>query len=381
MQSVCAKFQGIDTITYSEEEIGVQGNWIKKREWMLQAQELLVEMDSFLTDLQEYDATFYQKKYDEIDKDLNAFYEKIGVGSAAVEELLTDVETDLMAKLNKELEVIKDPTTRERDTEQKAFEVDRDIQRAKASVDQLKADMKLVADFDKAINSRRTKVQEQIMTAQQARQDAENLFDKMTYIIDDTKARAAFYQVKGVYEQLQAMVLFVKTDLSQDTETVIGKTREQIAHTQQEISQLEEQGAVILNRAQIMEELKTKAEEVKEVIPEQKAQPKPERKPQVTTFQNWWSNICFFGIAVLDSVQDLWSRIIGLFTPQPKVIAQKNETNQKTAEIPKPEQLPAPGAKPPETATVPTAVKPVPAKPEKNKEEPTHAEATNIAPV
>lgn len=375
MPSVCAKFQGIDTVTYSEEEIGVQGNWIKKREWMLQAQELLVEMDSFLTDLQEYDATFYQKKYDEIDTELNSFYEKIGVGSSAVETLISEVEKDLMAKLNASLEAIKDPTARQRDAEQKAFEVEREIQRAKASIDQLKADMNLVADFDKAINARRNKVQEQIVAAQQARQDAENLFDKMTYIIDDTKARTAFYQVKGVYEQLQAMVLFVKTDLSQDTETVLSKTREQIARTQQQISQLEEQGAIIINRAQVMEELKTKAEQVQEVIPESKPQPKPERKPRATTFQNWWSNICFLGIAVIDTIKDVWSQIIGLFTPQPKKIEQKISENLKPE---KSSTLAAPSS---QGESVEITEKTAPEKPEEPKTTPVNLETTDGAPA
>ncbi|MBL4587797.1 hypothetical protein JKY79_00450 [Candidatus Babeliales bacterium] len=247
--------QGLDT--------GLYGNWVKKHEWQRLSEKLLVEMDTVYADLEKYDVEKFQPKYAEIDQKFNDFYKKIGVSKSSVGALLQEVKEDLVEKLQKSLQADDDINDQRIDSEQKAFQLDRDIKKAEFDIKQIEVDMQLVERFDQEINARQSYVQEILTMGQNKRTEGIQVFEELKLMLDDRKAREKYYFIKGSVDHLIELSAFYLNTFLVETNDIIQKSVQHMQQIEASIRQLEEKGAVINNRSVVLQELKIKEAEEK----------------------------------------------------------------------------------------------------------------------
>jgi hypothetical protein len=242
-------------------QVGLYGNWVKKREWQNLAEQHLAEIDDVIVAMETYNIEKYQPKYDLSDKQCNDFYRKIGVSSEAVSSLLDEVYQEMLDKLQKSLDTIKDPDQTRLDAEQKTFQLERDIKRLDIEMQQLKLDIQLVEDFDKNITARRNQVETFLSMAQGKKTESYKLFQELKQLLDDKKAREKYYMIKGSLDQLKSLQTFFTTIFFNESDELIKNAAQQMQQVENAIKQLEEKGAVINDRAKVLEQLKIKAHE------------------------------------------------------------------------------------------------------------------------
>jgi hypothetical protein len=290
------------------------GNWIKNKEWEGRADEVLADIDELYAQMEEYDALHFKKIYVEIDKKLNLFYKNIGTSQGAINLLIEEATKDLKALLKKSLDEIKNPDEKRIDAEQKAFEFERDMQKTEIELQQLKVDVQLVSDFDKALQSFQVKTEEYLQMAQQKRNEAGRLCEKMKNLKNDQRSREQYYQVRGMYDQMNDLVQFFKGTLSQETDGLISKIDAHVNQVEQSIKALEAKGAVINNRVTVLEQLKVselakvEAEEAQKERDREKAKKnvfvEKRKKSFVEKIANYWSLISFVANDLYQSFVD-----------------------------------------------------------------------------
>ena len=93
----------MDTTTQLPEQIGIQGNWVKKKKWLIAAQEVSNEAQNLLLQLENLRKTFNQN-YDAIDKQLDDFYQNNGIEQGGIKELFSSIHRYLEKKRKEKVE-------------------------------------------------------------------------------------------------------------------------------------------------------------------------------------------------------------------------------------------------------------------------------------
>ncbi|KKQ49300.1 MAG: Ribonuclease Y [candidate division TM6 bacterium GW2011_GWF2_38_10] len=254
---------GSQTIALPDEKIGIQGNWMKKKDWLLRSNEVFDALQASVNNLQTVRQD-YQKKYHAIDKEFDAFYKKASLEQGKIQELFAGLERYLEKK-KKEKE---DEYTQENQTPEQEELANREyllkvellndeIKKNREELEQLKLDLQSIEDLDKSIIARLERFDEQFEKAHdlydQAEQDIEQLWD----IIDDSLAREIYYKLKNnITLHIEAITGYLQEDLAKDLDSVIETARSQIKKTEEEIKALEEKGFIVKDRSRRIEEIK-----------------------------------------------------------------------------------------------------------------------------
>jgi hypothetical protein len=252
---------GAETVSFPETEIGIQGNWVKKREWLKESGKIINEVESLVTNVEQTRKTF-QDKFISVDGQLDNFYKQEGVGRGKIQALFNDLEKYLEKKRKKEIEILRQQDKQRGVTGEYEIKLDLledDIRNRKMELEQLKLDMKSIEDLDKSLSERLKKLDEQINVAQEEAIKARKLNNKIWYIIDDKKARLAYYELKGnILERIRAIQNYVQQDLLNDFNNVMGVITTQINKVKDGIKNLEDKGLIIRDRAQRVEDIRLK---------------------------------------------------------------------------------------------------------------------------
>lgn len=253
--------QGPETVAISEEKVGIQGNWMKKKEWLIKSNEAFDEIQTLAFEIQGTRKTF-NEKYHTIDDEFDTFYKSLSLDQGKLQELFESLERYLEKKKKKRLEELS--TTNKEDVSEKDYllKVDllnAEIKQHKEELEQLKLDLKSIDDVDKSIVERLKKVDEQLAQAKDLYDKAKSSIEDLWNIIDDKKARVIYYELKGATtEKLKGIASYLKEDLSRDFDTVIETAKSQMTKTKEAIQRLEQNGFFIKNRSQRIEQLKLK---------------------------------------------------------------------------------------------------------------------------
>jgi DNA repair exonuclease SbcCD ATPase subunit len=253
--------QGPETMDFPEEKVGVQGNWVKKKEWLLKSNEVNSEIQDLAIDT-ESARKIFGEKYAVVDQTLDTFYKELGFQQGKIQELFDNISRYLEKKRKKEIEALgpqsKDETA-DKDINLKIDLLEQKINSYRTELEQLKLDMKSVEDLDKSVSDRMKRLDEQIASTLDESTRAKSMINDLWNIIDDKKARAIYYELKGsTLEKLKAINSYLKEDLVRDFDTVTETIKTHIAKTQEAIKKLEEKGFFIKNRAERVRELKVK---------------------------------------------------------------------------------------------------------------------------
>lgn len=252
---------GADTMSASEEKIGVQGNWVKKKDWVIKLNEANAEIQDLAVTISGHRKTFNNKFYT-ADGMLESFYKDLGQQQGKIAELFDNATRYLDKKKKKDIAQL---TTQNDIQEQgqkreqliKIEVVEQRINVLKNELEQLKLDMKSIEELGNSMDDRMKKVDEAIKMAIDEAASAQITTDESWQIIDDKKVRLKYYELHGrSLEKLKTIDGYLRNDLSKDFDDVINTIKTQIEKIQTSIKQLEEKGLIIKNRAHRIEELK-----------------------------------------------------------------------------------------------------------------------------
>jgi hypothetical protein len=283
---------GPETVELSADKIGLQGNWVKKREWLKEAQQVNHEIQELVVGIQKSRKTFYDR-FTSIDGELDTFYKEESFEQGKIQGLFVDLENYLEKKRKKELAALR-TTHGERgitgEYEIKLDIIEEDIKSRKTELEQLKLDMKSIEDLDKSIADRLKKLDEQINVALEESAKARKLSNEIWRIIDDKKARALYYDLKGaVLEKAKTIQDYIQTDLSNDFDNVINIIRTQISKVKEGIEILENKGLIVRDRTHRLEQIRLK--ELEEAAPTEQVEVKSEIKEEEIVEPSWFQKL------------------------------------------------------------------------------------------
>lgn len=256
--------QGPETIALAEDKVGTQGNWMKKKEWLVKSNEAFDEIQNIVLEIQGQRKLF-NEKYHAIDEEFDNFNKDLNLDQGKVEEAFESLYRYLEKKKKKELEALSSASNKENVEEsiaernylQKVEALETKIKHHKEDLEQLKLDLKSIDDLDKSTVERIKRVDEQIAQAKDLFDKAKVSLDELWNIIDDKKARAIYYDLKnGTTENVKSILAYLKEDLMRDFDSVIETSHAQMAKAQEAIKKMEGEGLIIKNRSQRIEKLK-----------------------------------------------------------------------------------------------------------------------------
>ncbi len=307
---------GADTEGYLEKEIGSQGNWVKKREWLKEAQKINDEIQDLVVVVQELRKSFFDK-YSTIDNELDTFYKQEGFEQGKVQTLFDDLEKYLDKKRKKEMEVLKVRDQERGITGEYEIKLDMledEVKSQRTDLDQLKLDIKSISELDKSLDERLKKLDEQINVALEESAKARKLTNKIWYILDDKKARAIYYELKGnILEHVKGIQSYIQKDLTGNFDNVINVIRTQMGKVKSGIKSLENQGFIVKDRIQRVEELRLKKlEQLQSGKKEEQIEVEEEKEIQLS----WTDKAYNFVVNVVARIYS-WTR--SFFGPQDEI--------------------------------------------------------------
>ncbi len=265
---------GPETMQLPEDQVGTQGNWVKKREWLKEAVRLNDEIQKLVVNIQK-SKKVYTDKFNIIDNELDIFYKTQGFEQGQIQELFNSIDKYLDKKKKQEIEKAKLETEQKGITGEYEIKLDiieKEIDTHQTELEQLKLDMKSLQDLDKSVKDRLERVDEQITIALNESTNAQKLIDDTWSVIDDKKARKNYYEIKNISERIKTLQEYLQDDLLNDFDKVLSTIRTQILRIKVEINNIEEKEFIIRNRTQRIKQIKLEElekERIKEIkIPE-----------------------------------------------------------------------------------------------------------------
>lgn len=359
--------QGPETIE-SPEKIGVQGNWVKKRNFLMQANDVGIEIQDIAAQTEPTRKMFIDKN-NEIDSELDEYYKFLGLEEGKILELFENILRYLEKKKKKEVATLIAHTDEQTDPDLQAKidMIEDSIKLSKQQLEQLKLDMKSIEDLDRSLGDRLKRLDTELNNIQEEATKAKIIVNNLWNIIDHNKARDSYYELKNtILEKIKNTQTYLKEDLFKDFESVVGTIRQQITRTKEQIGKLEKEGIFIKNRALRVKELKLKELQLKQDEATAQQAPQQPEPAKVTKPTTWYEQLYDYFISTLSSIYKLWTTLKEKFTgpaSQPAIAkkppAQQVPPSAQQQPVAKPETppvtTPSPEAMPvDQSATPPT---------------------------
>ncbi len=278
---------GLETVQISDEKAGDQGNWVKKKNWLLKSYEINSNIYKLASQIAQT-KKIYQSKYNAIDEEFDKFYKDLGIEEGKAKELFDNISRYLEKKKTKETGMLAPQPEKSGEVDQdfkaKIEVLESQIKHMESDLEQLRLDMDAIADLDKSLTLRLQKVDEQITSSMTQTEAAKTKVEDLWDIIDDKKARAIYYEVLNIQENLKAILSYLQDVLAGDFDKVVTLAKEKIALVTSNIKKLEEKGLIIKDRSHRVEQMKL--EEMRKLeLESAQAKKAEESKPVVKEVQ------------------------------------------------------------------------------------------------
>lgn len=295
-----------ETSNFSYKDIGIQGNNVKQKEWVKQAHQIFNQIQDFSVKI-EASRSIFNQKFNVIDDELDKFYKEYGVQQGKQDELFVGVLNFLEKKKQRLLAALlaerQQDKIIERDFKSRVEEVEAEIKKHKTQLDQLRFNMKSIEELDNSIGERITRLDEQITSSKKLLEQGGKIVDFMWNIIDDTIAKAQYYElVNNVFAPMQAIHNYLTIDLQGDFDRTADMIRRQIAKVLSETSQLEATGLVLVNRSNRIDEIRQQVKSEREKALQEEKEQEQKRKEALELkkkaaqkkFGSWYRRIFYF---------------------------------------------------------------------------------------
>lgn len=295
---------GPNTVDQPEEKIGTNGNWCKKKDFLMRSFDVQQEIEAIATKIQSY-RSVYQQKFNSIDGELESFYKQLGLEQGKVEGLLTSLGEYIDQKKQRRINRFKQNITDIREQQFAIEQLEESLKANKEELAQLKIDMKAIEELDKSVNARIQRAEEQITVAQREAARTKEIIQSIWDMLDDRRAKAAYFELKdGILRRLQSINNYLQQELLSDLEKLGSTINTQLKKTRDAIKNLEDKGFLIRDRNKRLDDLNIKKakEAAAELIALQHKENKPSRTVKKTgyfnrlynNFVDWLANVYRF---------------------------------------------------------------------------------------
>ncbi len=320
--------------TDDPQTIGVQGNWLKKRNWLIKAHEVDEEIYGVITQIEALRKS-YVKLNNEIDVEFDEYYKQLGLGQGKIQELIESILVYLEQKKTQELAAL-NVRGKEGQDQLKIYQIEQTVKKTKNELDQLRLDMQSIDDLQRSLAERLKRFDEQVSLMQEESNKAQSRINQLWSIIDHNKAREYYYEIKnGAYERVKSSSNYLQEDLFKDFQSVVDTIRKQIAATRERIKKLEKEDDIwIVDRVRRVEEARSR--EATEALKKGTAA----KTSAVTAVQEskqrvWYTPLVDFGSRVLEKVMGAWdwlkSKVWKAPVDQKPAAPKESEASQPTA--------------------------------------------------
>lgn len=280
---------GIDTIHLQEP----QGNWLFKRIWWERAQERYEKIRVLVDQIWELRVGFFLNR-SEIDRTkLDPFYIFIGFEQGVVQQELNE----LIEKLTQE-----EQAAGSLDTEEKSLLLE--IQDQKKTLENLRADIELITQFDHSIDDALERLMEQINRVRVYERDAWNSFKEIAQVLSDTKARELYYKMDTSWRNIKDIYKYLQNDFLAHFQDIINKLNAEIGRVRNVVEVLKEKGFDLKKQSEL---LKESLNQPVQVAVEEDEDDQEESAPKKGFFAS-------IGSTILDGVSLFWSTITAPFS-------------------------------------------------------------------
>ncbi|MCF7800216.1 septation ring formation regulator EzrA [Candidatus Babeliales bacterium] len=307
---------GADNVQLSTNQVGQRGNWLKKRTWLRESLELNNKIQDSVEQVQN-SKNIYKEKYAQISDELDQFYKKEGLLQGKIDEVFDGLRRFVAKKRKKEREklISEDKGGISSDQEIKLDLMEEEIKSQEIDIEQLSLDMKAIQELDKSINERLKKLDEQVKKIMDQAEAASKISEEIWFVIDDKKARAMYYELKGtILPKITSIQDYIKGPLLSNFESVLQTARDKIAQIKASILALEKKGLIIRNRVERVE--KIKLEELEKYKKEKEAaEKKIEEKPKIVEKKKipvgWPEKIYIFFVDIIAKIVLFFKKLFG----------------------------------------------------------------------
>jgi hypothetical protein len=292
--------------TDDPQTIGVQGNWLKKRDWLIKAHEVDEEIHSVIAQTESLRASYVQIN-NQIDVEFDEYYKQLGLGQGKIQELIESILVYLEQKKAQDLATLTAQVKSGQD-QLKIYQIEQTVNKTKKELDQLRLDMQSIDDLERSLAERLKRFDEQMKIMQEESTKAQTRINQLWSIIDHNKAREYYYELKnGVLERVKSANKYLQEDLFNDFKAVVETIRKQIAATRERIKRLEKEDDIwIIDRARRVEDARAReaAQALKKETTDTTRGVKASAKEQQRT---WYDPIMNFGAIVVNKIKNMWT--------------------------------------------------------------------------
>ena len=320
---------GPENVDESEEIIGDQGNWVKKRKWVEEALDINEQIQDGVISIQKLSQGF-QKKFNNVDKDLDSFYLSMGFSRGKISIIFKKIELFVGKKKQKEITFLRKKVENEDLSESyrdyKSEEIEDEVKDLLRDLKQLGLDMKSIEELDASLGERLKKVDEHINMSIKSGKDSSGITEEMWHFIDHRKAANRFYDIRNIKEQEKARLNYIENDLTNDFDAVVVRIKNQIERVKKEIKDLEDRGLIIKHRAERITKIKEETRKKKlEKELEQEAQVPRRRRVQIVESRQWYQTIIDL---IIDPIVSIFN-YVGSFFGVAQHVSQKSRGQRR----------------------------------------------------
>jgi hypothetical protein len=310
------------------EDSALQGNWLKKRDWVVKAHEINDDIQKLSSETENIRKSFIEK-HNVIEDAFDEFYKILGVQQGKIQELFDSVIRYLEKQKKKEEETLKSQQKKEEITDKDFFQkidlLGQKINQLKEELEQFKLDVKSIDDLDKSLAERMDKVKEQISTVSSEAEKSATLVDSMWDMLNDKKAMAAYYDLVNIQNKIKNIQSYLNDDLTKDFDSVIDNTKKQIEKVKEGTKKLEDKGIFVKDRARRVKELKIK--EIKAAEEQKKAQAIKVKQEVLDLGARrkdlpWYKNLYNYAVILVSKVYRYFSGLFSAMLGKPKTVPE-----------------------------------------------------------
>ncbi|MBT4594483.1 hypothetical protein HOD08_01235, partial [bacterium] len=235
---------GPDTVNHPPQKVGLRGNWVKKRTWLIEARKQEERALGAAEAIGEVHQKIIGGEAGKIDNDFDEFYRKLGSERGKVSELMESLEQKLL-KQEEAIAKVSGSSAIEYDN----YDDQDKLHAHKGDLEQTKMDLQALVDLDHVINEHVGLFKKYAQGTVTDIDEIGKLIDSMMPMFDHEKARTIFYKVKGISEKVVALKEFLSDKLNSNFKSEVDKARSQMKKAEESVSKIERKILEIGKRA------------------------------------------------------------------------------------------------------------------------------------
>ncbi len=254
-----------------------RGNWYEKKMYYTKAREVYEQIKKLAAAVEKRKAPFLTKRSENEEK-LAQFNHDIGIKENEVDELLETAKKELQEERAREINL----TESERDLLE-------DVRERKRDLEQLKADIKGIGEYNELLDKAIATVREQSKTVRSFEREAGRAYNQIAKEINDRIAEQLFLSMKTYLENITAIDSYLQHKLFPFFTGKISDIDDKINAAKAKVMRLKARGVIITKKIEADEEEDKKRQAARQKQREEELRRK--KAATYTWYQRLWDKI------------------------------------------------------------------------------------------